>query len=230
MPNRCGPPDSVGILVPSGMLGAGFSPGTITRGISLGADVIAVDGGSTDSGPYYLGTGTAKTTERAVHRDLRLLLAAASSARIPLVVGSCGTSGADSGVNWVAGIVSAILAEDDLDLAVAKIFSEQRAGRLIAELKRGRIHALPPSTPVDTATLVKCEHIVGMMGHEPILEALRAGANIVLAGRATDTAVSAAFALLHGMPPGPAWHAANITECGGQCTTNPASEIGRAHV
>jgi len=223
MPNRCGPPDSVGILVPTGMLGAGFSPGTITRGISLGADVIAVDGGSTDSGPYYLGTSTAKTTERAVRRDLRLLLAAASSARIPLVVGSCGTSGTDSGVNWVASIVNAILAEDDLDLAVAKIFSEQRAGRLIAELERGRIHALPPSEPVDAATLARCEHIVGVMGHEPIQQALHAGADIVLAGRATDTAVSAAFALMHGMPPGPAWHAAKIIECGAQCTTDPSS-------
>src|SRR5712664_3240620 len=111
MPDQCGPRDSVGILVPSGMLGAGFRPDTITRGISLGADVIAVDGGSTDSGPYYLGTGTAKTTEHAVRRDLRLLLAAASSARIPLVVGSCGTGGTDSGVHWVAGIVDAIGAE-----------------------------------------------------------------------------------------------------------------------
>jgi Acyclic terpene utilisation family protein AtuA len=45
----------------------------------------------------------------------------------------------------------------------------------------------------------------------------------VLAGRATDTAVSAAFALMREMPPGPAWHAAKIIECGGQCTTNPAS-------
>ena len=55
MPDQSGPPDSVGILVPTGMLGGGFGPETITRGISLGADVIAVDGGSTDSGPYYLG-------------------------------------------------------------------------------------------------------------------------------------------------------------------------------
>jgi hypothetical protein len=223
MPDQCGPPDSVGILVPSGMLGAGFSPETVTRGISLGADVIAVDGGSTDSGPYYLGTGTAKTTERAVRRDLRLLLAAASRARIPLVVGSCGTSGADSGVNWVAGLVNAIRAEDGLDLTVAKIFSEQRAERLIAELERGRIHALPPRGPLDAATLRRCEHIVGMMGHEPIEQALRAGVHVVLAGRATDTAVSAAFALMRGMPPGPTWHAAKIIECGGQCTTNPAS-------
>ena len=223
MPDQSGPPDSVGILVPSGMLGAGFRPGTITRGISLGADVIAVDGGSTDSGPYYLGAGVAKTTEGAVRRDLRLLLAAASSAGIPLVVGSCGTSGTDSGVNWVAGIVNEICAGDGLDLAVAKIFSEQQAGQLLAKLGRGRIHALPPSEPLDAATLTRCVHIVGMMGHEPIEQALRAGADVVLAGRATDTAVSAAFPLMRGMPPGPTWHAAKIIECGGQCTTDPRS-------
>jgi hypothetical protein len=223
MTHQSGPPDSVGILVPSGMLGAGFSPETITRGIALGADVIAVDGGSTDSGPHYLGAGVAKTTEPAVRRDLRLLLAAASSARIPLVVGSCGTSGTDSGVNWVAGIVHAICAEDGLNLAIAKIFGEQDAGQLITQLERGRIHALPPSAPLDAATLNRCAHIVAMMGHEPIEQALRAGANVVLAGRATDTAVSAAFALMRGMPPGPTWHAAKVIECGGQCTTDPAS-------
>ena len=48
MPDSSGPPDSVGILVPTGMLGGGFSAETIARGISLGADIIAVDGGSTD--------------------------------------------------------------------------------------------------------------------------------------------------------------------------------------
>jgi Acyclic terpene utilisation family protein AtuA len=223
MPDQCDPPDSVGILVPSGMLGAGFSPDTVTRGLSLGADVIAVDGGSTDSGPYYLGAGVAKTTEGAVRRDLRLLLAAASSARIPLVVGSCGTSGTDSGVNWVAGIVNAICRDDGLDLAVAKIFSEQRAERLIAQLERGRVHALPPSEPLDAATLDRCVHIVGMMGHEPIEQALRAGADVVLAGRATDTALIAAVPLQRGLPAGPVWHAAKISECGGLCTTGPRS-------
>jgi hypothetical protein len=223
MPDQSGPPDHVGILVPTGMLGGGFSPDTITRGLSLGADVIAVDGGSTDSGPYYLGAAEAKTTESAVRRDLRLLLAAASSARIPLIVGTCGTSGTDSGVNWVAGIVDAICAADGLDLTIAKIFSEQHADHLIAELRRGRIHALPPSKPLDAATLASCAHIVAMMGHEPIEQALRAGADVVLAGRATDTAVAAAYALMHGMPAGPTWHAAKIIECGGQCTTNPSS-------
>jgi hypothetical protein len=221
MSDNTRPADSVGILVPTGMLGGGFSPETITRGIALGADVIAVDGGSTDSGPYYLGAAVAKTTEGAVRGDLRLLLAAAAEAGIPLVVGSCGTSGTDSGVDWVAGIVAGICAEDGLDLTVARIYSEQQADQLMARLEGGRIHALLPSAELDAATLTGCTHIVAMMGHEPIEQALRAGADVVLAGRATDTAVSAAFALMHGMPPGPTWHAAKIIECGGQCTTDP---------
>ncbi|MFY1687049.1 acyclic terpene utilization AtuA family protein [Plantactinospora sp. WMMB782] len=215
--------DSVRILVPSGMLGSGFPPEIVDRGLALGADVIAVDGGSTDSGPYYLGTGTAKTTAAAVARDLRLLLRAAAKARIPLIVGSCGTSGTDSGVDWVAGIAHGILAEEGLELRVATIYSEQRATDLKQHLDQGRIHPLPPAGALDPATLESCRHIVAMMGHEPIAEALAGGADVVLAGRATDTAVAAAVPLMAGMPAGPTWHAAKIIECGAQCTTNPRS-------
>ncbi|MEV4509959.1 acyclic terpene utilization AtuA family protein [Dactylosporangium sp. NPDC049525] len=215
--------DSVRILVPSGMLGSGFPPGIVTRGLDLGADVIALDGGSTDSGPYYLGTGTAKTTAAAVARDLRLLLRAAATAGIPLIIGSCGTSGTDSGVDWVAGITRDILASEGLSLRVATIYSEQRAADLKAHLDQGRIRPLPPAGDLDQATLDSCEHIVAMMGHEPIAAALTAGADVVLAGRATDTAVVAAYPLLAGMPAGPTWHASKIVECGAQCTTDPRS-------
>jgi hypothetical protein len=217
------PPDEVRVLVPSGMLGAGFPPRTIERGLALGADVIAVDGGSTDSGPHYLGSATAKTSAAAVARDLRFLLRAASTAGIPLVVGSCGTGGTDAGVDWVAGIVDSVLEEEGLALTVARIYSEQDAADLVRELEAGRISPLPPQGALDAATLESCTHIVGMMGHEPIVEALQGGADVVLAGRATDTAVAAAFPLMKGMPAGPTWHAAKIVECGGQCTTNPRS-------
>jgi hypothetical protein len=66
------------------------------------------------------------------------------------------------------------------------------------------------------------------MGHDPIVAALEAGADVVLAGRATDTSMVAAVALMHGLPGGPAWHAAKTVECGGQCTTNPTA--GGVHV
>jgi hypothetical protein len=213
--------DSVRILVPTGMLGGGFTAESVARGLDLGADVIAVDGGSTDSGPYYLGSGTAKTAAAAVARDLRLLLRAAATAGIPLIVGSCGTSGTDSGVDWVAGLARAVLAEEGLTLRVATIYSEQRAADLREHLARGRVHPLPPAGDLDPATLESCRHIVALMGHEPIAEALAAGADVVLAGRATDTAIATAYPLMAGLPAGPTWHAAKIVECGGQCTTNP---------
>jgi hypothetical protein len=215
------PVNEVRVLTPVGMLGAGFPPETLARGLELGADVIAVDGGSTDSGPYYLGSGIAKTAAAAVARDLRLLLRASATAGIPLIVGSCGTSGTDSGVNWVAGITRDILAEEGLDLRVATIYSEQQAADLKEYLDQGRIHPLPPAAELDPATLESCRHIVAMMGHEPIAAALEGGADVILAGRATDTAVAAAFPLVKGMPAGPTWHAAKIVECGGQCTTDP---------
>lgn len=213
------------VIVPTGMLGGGFPAETITRGVELGADAIVVDGGSTDSGPHYLGTGTAKTSEAAVRRDLRVLLTAACSEGIPLVVSSCGTSGTDSGVDWVAGMATSIAEQDGLSFRLAKIYSEQRADVLLSALEAGRVTPLAPLGPLDADTLRSCTHIVGVLGSEPITAALREGAQVVLTGRATDTAPLAALATLRGLPAGPAWHAAKTTECGGQCTTNPHAGV-----
>jgi hypothetical protein len=214
-------PLAVRVLVPVGMLGGGFPPDTITRGLSLGADIIAVDGGSTDSGPHYLGTATAKTSRGAVARDLRAILPAARAAGIPVVVGSCGTSGTDAGVEWVYDIALQIAAEAGLSLAVARIYSEQDPGQLTTWLGEGRIHPLEPAGELQPEELRRCSHIVGLMGHEPIASALEAGADLVLAGRATDTALIAALPLTRGLPWGPVWHAAKIAECGGLCTSDP---------
>src|SRR5579871_508488 len=52
---------------------------------------------------------------------------------------------------------------------------------------------------------------------------VKGGADIVLGGRTTDTAVLAAVALMRGAAAGAAWHAAKIAECGGLCTVNPTS-------
>lgn len=218
----------VGIIFASGMLGAGFSAESVKRGIAMGADAIAVDGGSTDSGPYYLGAGTAKTDASAVEQDLRILLAAARENRIPLIVGSCGTAGTDGGVDWVADIATRIAAEDRLSFRMARIYSELDAGTVIAAIGQGRVRSLSPSGPLSPDTVRSCAHIVALMGHAPIVAALEAGAEVVLAGRATDTSMVAAVALMHGLPGGPAWHAAKTVECGGQCTTNPTA--GGVHV
>ncbi|HEX4539171.1 MAG TPA: acyclic terpene utilization AtuA family protein, partial [Acidimicrobiales bacterium] len=215
--------ERIRILFPSGMLGSGLSAGGVERGIHLGADAIAIDGGSTDSGPYYLGAAIAKTARHAVADDLRILLVASQRAGIPLIVGSCGTNGTDRGVDWVAEMVEDIAHTERLAFTLGCIYSEQSATTLAEALKEDRIVELAPPKRLTADILSSCEHIVGVMGHEPIAAALAEGSNVVLAGRATDTAMVAAFAILHGLPPGPTWHAAKTVECGAQCTTDPLS-------
>ncbi len=213
----------VGIIFPSGMLGGGFTAESVKRGIAMGATAIAIDGGSTDSGPYYLGAGVSKSDAAAVERDLRILLVAARENRIPLIVGSCGTAGTDAGVDWVAAIAARIAAADRLSFRLARIYSELDAATVVAAIDRGRVRGLPPMGDLSAEAVRSCSHIVALMGHDPIVAALHAGAEVVLAGRATDTSMVAAVARIHGLPAGPAWHAAKTVECGGQCTTDPTA-------
>ena len=224
------PVHSVGVIFPTGMLGGGFSREAVRAGTEKGATAIAVDGGSTDSGPYYLGSSTPKTTAAAVERDLSILLIEARRAGIPLLVGSCGTSGTDSGVDWVAEMARRIAKEERLSFRLACIYSEQSADPIVDAMNGGRTHPLPPSGPLDERMVRSCAHIVAVMGHEPFVAAMREGADVVLAGRATDTSMVAALALMHGLPAGPAWHAAKTVECAGMCTTTPSGSPGSGPV
>lgn len=208
------------VLVPSGVLGSGCPQSAMDRGIALRPHAIALDAGSTDSGPYYLGTGTSKMTRKAVKRDLGQAMLARDALRVPLIIGSCGTCGADSGVDWVADICAEVAREERLEARVALVYSEQDRNTLERLRAGGRIQPLSPSQPLSSEQLSSCDRVVALMGHEPLAAALEAGADIILAGRTTDTAVLAAAPLLSGFPAGPSWHAAKIAECGGLCSSN----------
>ena len=64
-----------------------------------------------------------------------------------------------------------------------------------------------------------------MAGAEQICAALQTGADIVIAGRATDTAGIAAMPIMNGDHAGAAWHGAKIAECGALCSTQPMSGV-----
>jgi hypothetical protein len=53
-----------------------------------------------------------------------------------------------------------------------------------------------------------------MMGVEPIQQALTTGAQVIVAGRSSDTSIFAALPLLEGCDPAVVWHMAKILECG----------------
>ena len=94
--------DTVNVLVPVGALGTGVRAADLAAGIALGAHAIACDAGSTDSGPAYLATGKSKYSRDAIKTDLLQLMRAQAESGLPLLIGSCGTSGCDAALDGTA--------------------------------------------------------------------------------------------------------------------------------
>ncbi len=211
----------VKVLVPSGALGLGYDRDALARGIAEKPDIIAIDGGSTDSGPHYLGTGTSKYSRGSTRAEWAELMAARAEAGVPLVIGTAGTCGADDAVDWLVDITREIAAERGEHLRLAVLKSGQDGGAMARALDAGRITPLTPAPEISGEILRDCTNIVALAGAEQIQAALDTGADIVIAGRTTDTAIISALPLARGCHPGGAWHGAKIGECGALATTSP---------
>ncbi len=217
---------TVNVLVPTGSLGAGVRESEVAHGIAQGAHVIATDAGSTDSGAAYLALGQSKNNRAAVKRDLTILMRAAGAARIPLVVGTSGQAGGDLNVDWTRDIAVEVAGELGIRPKIALLYSELSKATVKAKNANGRIRALAPAGPLDDATIDACDHIVAVLGIEPYIAVLEKGADIVLGGRSTDTAVLACFPIMKGAALGASWHAGKTAECGAQCTEKPMAGSG----
>ncbi len=215
------------ILVPSGVLGLGFSQAALDRGVAMGCDAIAIDGGSTDSGPHSLGTGQSKYSRGVSKAEWRALMRARAQLGVPLIIGTAGTSGTDSTVDWMYDITCELAAELGQTLRVARLYCEQAPGFVVDRLAAGRVTPLPPAPDIDAERLHGMAHIVALAGAEQVQAALDSGTDIVIAGRTTDTAIIAALPLARGAHPGACWHGAKIAECGALCSTHPGSGVIR---
>jgi hypothetical protein len=216
----------VRVYAPTGVLGSGFPEASLATALDWGPDVIGCDAGSTDHGPYYLGAGRPFFSAEAVGRDLRLLLRAAVPRRIPLLIGSAGTAGGAPHLEWAREILLAAARAEGLHFRLALIGAEQDKAYLRRRLAEGRIAPLEPAPPFDFGTIDRASRVVGMMGVEPFQAALAAGAQVVLAGRASDTAIFAAVPARRGLDPGPVWHAAKVLECGAAAVTHRTAPDG----
>lgn len=214
--NRCK------VFVPYGALGTGISDASFAAGVKMKPDAIACDAGSTDSGPYYLGTGSGKYARDSVKEDLRRMVKAGRRLDVPVLIGSAGTCGTDNGVDGLAEICKEICREEGVSAKIAVIHTQQDAERLKMKYLAQKIHPLDGAPHIDEDVFGRCTNIVGLAGAEPFHEALKAGADIVLCGRTTDTAIIAALPLMKGCGEAGAWHGAKTAECGSLCTTNPS--------
>ncbi len=215
----------VRVLVPSGALGLNYDRDALARGLEQNPDIIAIDGGSTDSGPAYLGRGVSKYSRTSTAFEWKGLMQARAQAGIPLLIGTAGTCGTDSAVDWFVSITREIAHELGQSLRIAVLRSSQPVDRIVQAFGQGRLAALPNAPEISERTLRECTNIVALAGAEQIAAALETGADIIIAGRATDTAVIAALPLMRGLDAGAAWHGAKIGECGALCATNPRSGV-----
>lgn len=209
------------VFVPYGALGTGISDEAFANGVAMKPDIISVDGGSTDSGPYYLGNGKCKYAREALKTDTKRMIVAAHELHIPITIGSCGTCGVDEGVDFMEEICKEILEEEGFSAKIVKIYTEQSKEVMKEKLQEGKIKPLGTRVEVTGDVLESCSHIVAAAGVEPFIKALQEGADIVLCGRATDTAVLACMPIIKGCNEASAWHGAKVCECGALCSTNP---------
>ncbi|TXK80030.1 acyclic terpene utilization AtuA family protein [Paenibacillus sp. N3.4] len=207
------------ILAPCGMLGYGFPKASFIRGMECSPDAIVVDAGSTDAGPHKLGAGTAIVSKQACKKDLEIMITAGMKARIPVIIGSAGGSGAKVHVEWTQSIIMEILEEQGLhDIKVATIWADIPHEVVEARLDEGKCEALGLAVkPLTQDRLRSTPSIVAQMGHEPIIAALQAEADIIICGRAYDPSPFAAVAMHHGFDTALAYHLGKILECAALC-------------
>jgi len=196
------------VLAASGQLGYGIPEAAFSAGVARAPHVIGADMGSIDPGPAYLGSGRMATSPEMTRRDLGLVLSAARGLGVPLLIGSAGTAGARPHLDATLDLVREIAREKRLRFRLASI---------AADIPKTLVRDARPLGAMRTMDLARTSHLVGQMGTEAFIRALDAGADVVIAGRACDTAIFAAVPLLRGHAPGPAMHMAKIVECTSLC-------------
>src|ERR1035437_5905166 len=207
------------VLAVSGQLGYGIPDAAFTSGLGRKPHFLGADMGSIDPGPYYLGSGNLATSDAMTRDDLAKVLRGARSIGVPFLLGTAGTAGAAPHLDKTLTMVRDIARAEGLHFRLAAIRADMPRDAIKLAIRAGKVKplgAIPALTEhdVDAAT-----HIVGQMGIEAFQRALTAGADVVIAGRACDTAVFAAIPAMLGYPIGPAMHMAKIIECCSICTT-----------
>ena len=201
------------ILSPTAILGYGFPMESFEEGMKRKPHVIAVDAGSTDPGPYYLGSGKSFTDRNSVKRDLEIMIPAALEQNIPVVIGTAGGSGGRPHVAFNLDIIKEIAKEKNLSFKIAVIQSEFDKDFIKQNLRDGNIEPLYPAKQITEQDVDDTIRIVAQMGEEPFMKALEEGADVILAGRSYDPSVFSALAIKEGFDKGLAIHLGKILEC-----------------
>jgi len=206
------------IVALNGLLGYGYSREALEIAFSEKVDYLGVDAGSTDPGPYYLGSGKSFTDRGAVKRDLALALPKALAQKAPFIIGTAGGAGSSRHVQWLREILLEIAGEQKLRFTLAAVYSDVSKEYVLEKLNAGKIVNMSDELPLSRQQVEESTAIVSQIGIAPIISLLEKKVDVILCGRACDTAIYAAPCIYEGYDPGLAFHMAKIMECGAMCS------------
>ena len=205
------------LLGASGQLGYGIPTPAFNAGLERRPDLIGCDMGSIDIGPYYLGSGNMATARESTKRDLRKVLIAARKYDIPLVIGSAGSAGAAPHLEQTLALVREIAREQKLKFRLAFIPGDIPKD-VVSDAVRAKgvigIDGMPDLTQEEVEASAQ---IVGQMGMTSFRQAFEADIDVLIAGRACDTAIFSTLPVMLGFPVGLSVHLAKIIECASLC-------------
>lgn len=206
------------IVALNGLLGYGYSEEALEIAFSEKVDYLGVDAGSTDPGPYYLGSGKSFTDRGAVKRDLGLALPKALAQKAPFIIGTAGGAGSSRHVAWLKEILLELAAEQKLQFTLGTVYSDVSKEYVLEKLESGKISNMSDEMPLTKEAVEESTAIVSQIGIAPIITLLEKKVDVILCGRACDTAIYAAPCIHEGFDPGLAFHMAKIMECGAMCS------------
>jgi hypothetical protein len=212
-----GPRRPLRILGASGQLGYGIPTPALRAGLDHAPDMIGCDMGSIDIGPAYLGSGAMAPTRVGARRDLRKVLHAALEAGIPLIIGSAGSAGAGPHMEATLEMLREIAAEDGLTFRMASIGADIPRDTVTAAIRARRVQPLDGMPDLTEDEVEHADQLVGQMGLDAFRRALETDPDVLIAGRACDTAIFATLPVMLGFPRGLATHMAKIVECASLC-------------
>ncbi|MCF7935199.1 MAG: DUF1446 domain-containing protein [Synergistales bacterium] len=207
--------DKISLLVSTGNLGDNIiEEKSFYKGVQHDIDCFAADAGTADAGPTFLGADMAHNPIEWERHDLKVSLIESRKKNVPFIVGSCSTTGTDRGVDLYAGLIREIAEEHKLaPFTMACIYSQVDIEAIRKRMYQGKTEPLGADYELTDEVLDSTSNMTASMGVEQIIHALEQGADVVIAGRACDDAVLAAYPIYRGFPRGISLHMGKAAEC-----------------
>ncbi len=208
------------LLSPNGHLGfAPLRPESFKLGVAEGPDIIAADSGSSDVGSSPLALDYSTSPVSWQRSDLEQMLLASRELGVPMIIGSAGDSGSNSRVDLYVKMIKEIAEEHRLPrFTIGYFYSEVPVSELRRRMASGTvITGLDGRPSLTEEDLDRTDRVVAVAGVHPYIELLNRGADVIIGGRSSDSAIFAAPAIRAGYAEAASYHLGKLLECASFC-------------